>query len=200
MGISFAKTSRAPEWAFRKGQPILTPEDLQEKILWNPMDKEWLSNIKHHYWATNFAGTLENCVPPNSPNKKKALAQLKKQLELRDRLLAFAGNQACLPAIEEDTEILLAHGEIWLPKGLKMARGDTHRCHENACLLYQANKDELKVATGYYLHADGMWRAHSWCLQKNSRGGRIVETTCKAILYYGTTLTDKEISTRLNNL
>ena len=101
--------------------------------------------------------------------------------------------------IEEDINLLLAHGEIWLPIGLILKRGEPCGCHRNTARLWAANPEKLVIATGYYLSQDGMWRAHSWCLRATSRGGRIVETTNKALLYFGIPLNQKESADRWEN-
>lgn len=159
------------------------------------MGKEWKRNIADRYWATNFKGDLkEQVAGTDRPEERvqKDIESLEKNLVLRDRILKFGGHEVCMPAMEEDIEILLAHGEIWLPKGVLMRRGRACGCHENTARLWAANKDKVTIATGYYLCEDGMWRAHSWCLKANSRGGRVVETTNKAVLYYGVCLDEEE--------
>ncbi len=38
------------------------------------------------------------------------------------------------------------------------------------------------IATGYALDADGLWRQHSWVMDKK---GRVIETTVRRVAYCG---------------
>jgi hypothetical protein len=203
-------TSRRPELSFRKNRPILKPEDLRqnERPVCTPMDKEWRRSIQDKFWATNFKGDLRREIAegmddwwdPDNAEANRAVRELQKSLTLRDRILQFGGEQVCMPVIEEDIDTLLAHGEVWLPTGLIMRRGRPCGCHENTALLWDDNRDVVTIATGYYLSKKGgMWRQHSWCIAGNSRGGRVVETTNKGVLYYGVCLNLKESKARVEN-
>ena len=49
-----------------------------------------------------------------------------------------------------------------------------------------------RVCTGYALSDDGMWRQHSWCIDKRPRTTKIIETTEPRVLYFGYVLNDEE--------
>ena len=57
----------------------------------------------------------------------------------------------------------------------------TSGCHNNCDLLLE-NDDTIKIFTGYALSLDGLWRYHSWCIDKDDS---IIETTESRILYFG---------------
>jgi len=180
-----AKTSRFPEFSLKRNKPILEPSEITEAPKYKKLDCEWKEAIEGHFWATNYTGKLTE--------------EQRRHIALRDHILNFGGEEVCMPAFEEHIEQLLKHGEIWTPASLILKRGNINQCHSNAALLWEANKTNLKLATGYYLHQDGMWRSHSWCLRKNTKGGRIVETTRPAILYFGITLTEEEAEEQVYN-
>lgn len=111
--------------------------------------------------------------------------------ELGRRLLAFGGSGACFPDIEEDMALILQYGQLWngWSNTIRM-EGEPCQCHSNSAWLMRANEDTntcLTIATGYALSADGIWRQHSWLVQKR-RSIRIIETTKKRVLYYGAAL------------
>ena len=181
------RTSRYPELSFTKGQPLLQPSPDWQRPHCQPMGKKWKKDIQKKFWATNFQGSLKDCTPGSTKKKDipQAIAHLKSLLKLRKILLSFGGEEACLPLYEDDLDLLLKHGEIWLTTGLTMKRGHIGGCHENSAGLWKASRGEIRIATGYYLMDDGMWRSHSWGIKPGARGGRIVETTNKAVLYFG---------------
>lgn len=192
------RVSRNPSISFKRNSPIFSSEQLPKPIVCKPMKSTWLQAISSKYWATNFTGDLNHVV--SAKNKVNAVKVLRLQLQLRDIILNMAGEEVCMPLIEEDLSNLLTYGEAWLPTNIRIMRGEPSRCHQNAALLWEANTDKLFMATGYYLHSDGMWRSHSWCIRPTTRGGRIVETTRVGLLYFGVTLTETEAESRLSEL
>ena len=105
------------------------------------------------------------------------------------RLLQEGGEFVVLPAIEEDLNNILSRGRLWTPKWLKMMPGENSMCHRNSALLWEANKKNCKLCTGYGLSKDGIWRQHSWCSQKKQV---VVETTTPRELYFGFEMTPAE--------
>lgn len=66
----------------------------------------------------------------------------------------------------------------------KMAIG---QCHDNSFrLLLRDNIKEMH--SGYALSNDGLWRHHSWCIDKDDN---IIETTSERLVYVTCTITDK---------
>ena len=122
--------------------------------------------------------------------------------QLADILLAAAGEHACFAHVEDDLALLERYGEFWMGRGIRMNRGDPNRCHDNALFCWDANRTLLRPATGYYLYDDGCWRQHSWCVTLGTagKGGRVVETTEKGVLYFGVTFTEAEAQARLDGL
>lgn len=172
-------------FAFGK-QPIRRPDQLPGPVVTRSLSPEWRSNITDRWWATHYRGKLE--------------ARLHPLIRLRDRLLSFGGEQACVPAIEEDLDALLEHGQVWLAKGRLRKRGRPCQCHANSLQLWDENREKgLLPATGYALSPDGMWRQHSWCVIAKRTGGRIVETTEDRVLYYGIVFTPEEAEKRLDD-
>lgn len=111
-------------------------------------------------------------------------------LKLHGLLLSIGGYETCFPYVEEDMANILARGRYYGGFS-KMMKGKPSRCHENACNLWTVNKDkhDVHIATGYALSADGMWRQHSWLVQRyqtaTQHRTRIIETTEKRVAYFG---------------
>lgn len=103
---------------------------------------------------------------------------------LKDGLVAFGGQWALVPDIEDDLRDLLARGQLWGPTN-KMMKGKQSQCHSNSALCWEANSDKLFLATGYALSTDGLWRQHSWCVHPRPRSVHVIETTTPRELYFG---------------
>lgn len=109
-------------------------------------------------------------------------------------LLAIGGEMVCL-CFEEDLATLLGkRGRKWPASTARSVRGEPCRCHQNAANLWDRNKAEISIVTGWALSRDGIWRQHTWCWQTPVRGrtGRVVETTTKRVAYFGYKLSADE--------
>jgi hypothetical protein len=116
---------------------------------------------------------------------------------LKQRMLAVAGQAVCLHR-EIDLKELLARARFSRGYNARMMVGEPIRCHANSAALWDANRNKLRLVTGYGLTRDGMWRQHSWCIDQDDR---VVETTVKRLLYYGFILNRDEANLfHLNNL
>lgn len=106
-----------------------------------------------------------------------------KMQALHDLLMSHGGLITCLPWIEEDLDKILERGRLWKPRWLREMPSLPSSCHFNAAALWDANRDKpVRIATGYALSDDGIWRQHSWCIFKKEV---VVETTVKRVLYFG---------------
>ena len=124
---------------------------------------------------------------------QEALADMKKMhpsmdsrlFNLRQKLLNFAGEAVCFPAFEEDLDNIMRYGQFWVGSNAKLMRGEPNRCHANSANLWEQNKNNTRICTGYALSEDGMWRQHSWLVWHKARSNQIIETTVRRIVYYG---------------
>ena len=147
-------------------------------------------------WRTGL--TLENAaaytpVPVMSP----AVATRQK---LRDTLLGVAGTSVCFArGLPEDIEKILDRGVLF-GKTHKRMPGRPNQCHWNSALCWESNKDKARIATGYALSSDGMWREHTWVAVErrpgaspsNGKAWWNVETTTNRLRYFGYVLTPEE--------
>jgi hypothetical protein len=67
---------------------------------------------------------------------------------------------------------------------IKLIEMKTSGCHDNCDILYEKD-NSIKIFSGYALSLDGLWRFHSWCIDKDNC---IIETTESRLLYYGVCL------------
>ena len=147
-------------------------------------------------WRTGLK--LENAaaytpVPVMSP----AVATRQK---LRDTLLGVAGTSVCFArGLPEDIEKILERG-VFFGKTHKRMPGRANQCHWNSALCWEANKDKARIATGFALSPDGMWREHTWVAVErrpgaNPANGKAwwnVETTTNRLRCFGYILTPEE--------
>jgi hypothetical protein len=121
------------------------------------------------------------------------LAAQPRLAELRERLIALAGGEACFADREPDLEAILERGQVFSGR-CRLIRGERNQCHANAGKLWENSRGQLPIAivTGYALSDDGLWRQHSWLIAKPGRRWTVIETTCRRLLYYGVVLTEEE--------
>lgn len=159
----------------------------------DPADLDYSADIaKTMWWASaNLAG---GTFDPKLASHHGGELPDPKFFELHQRLLSFGGYETCFPVIEEDMEKILARGQFWFGDHSKLMKGRDNACHANTCNLWEANRNEheVAIATGYALSKDGVWRQHSWLLQRCARSVQIIETTCKRVAYFGFVMTEEE--------
>ena len=131
-----------------------------------------------------------------TPDRRKFLAErnataLKNpaDVKLRSKLLKHAGEEVLFRVTPKEIARLLVRGEFHSGRGAGLRRMQRNRCHYNAAKLWLKGQAPL-VVSGFALSDDGLWRSHTWVL--NSRG-RIIETTQRMKVYFGTVLEPTEI-------
>ena len=92
---------------------------------------------------------------------------------------------------------IIERGQLWYGDNAIMKRGLPSRCHYNSAKIWETDKEKYRVATGYALSPDGMWRQHSWVIEVGPKENRIIETTEFRVAYFGMVLTDEEAETLL---
>lgn len=165
--------------------PITKPSQMRNPLVCKPMSEEHRNFLiaDHTWWA-------KEAIP--QPANPQEAAKMKKMFVLRDRLLSFGGNEACLPIVEEDFDAIMQRGQLFYGKGSRMRRGLPSQCHYNSSLLWKANVGHCQIATGYALSEDGIWRQHSWVVQPLTVKYRVWETTTPRVAYFGFVMTDEE--------
>lgn len=142
----------------------------------HPMDDGWKRRVRESFWW----------------GREEREAGIDPRLyELRERLLSFGGEAVCFSFGEPDIEGILSYGQLWHGYGAEKRRGQMCRCHENAASLF--SQYGYRVCTGYALSDDGMWRQHSWCIEKRPRSTKIIETTESRVLYFGYVLDNEDL-------
>jgi len=171
------------EYSYFKNFPINTADRMlnTKKPHCNPMDPDWKDSLCSKWWSVDYTGDLTD-------NQRYAL-------KLKDKLLSFAGEETCFafPETDEDITKMLERGQIWYADKTNRIQGSVNQCHTNSVAYWLQNKNTVRIATGYALSIDGMWRQHTWCVyDRNNQKYRIVETTEPRVLYYGYVMTDEE--------
>ena len=143
-----------------------------------PMDRGWLDRCRANGW------TIRKPLPERTTADFDF--PIKKYEELKQRLLEVAGQAVCLH-IEDDLLDILRRGSFIRGYHAIMMRGDDCRCHANSAACWDTNRGLIKIATGYALSRDGMWRQHTWCVKWNGAidAWQVIETTERRLLYYG---------------
>jgi hypothetical protein len=112
---------------------------------------------------------------------------------LREHVLSLGGLACLTPAQDGHAEALIARGTFRLGTGAYLMLGGVSQCHANSAALWIGAPERFQIVTGYALSEDGLWRQHSWALERLARGGdRIVETTERRLAYFGVGLSEAE--------
>jgi hypothetical protein len=107
------------------------------------------------------------------------------------------GGEAALEALAQEAAVpwrngsngpngvphLLAEGRVFSNRGLEIVEGEPSGCHDNAFAFWAKKPERYMVVTGYGLSKDGIWRPHSWCVDR--KAGKIIETTERRTKYFG---------------
>ncbi|MCK9435357.1 MAG: hypothetical protein M0R32_11265 [Candidatus Cloacimonetes bacterium] len=145
-------------------------------------------------WRRNKTAYLD-------PTQKGALDQHREEMlksmnpeerekheELERRLLLLGGVRVC-STWEEDIDQILARAEAYKGTKSRRQKGRPCRCHQNSAALWRKNQYRMRIATGWALSRDGIWRQHSWVVELlvnwDSSGYQIIETTERRLVYYG---------------
>ncbi|MTD47152.1 hypothetical protein GKE82_23405 [Conexibacter sp. W3-3-2] len=121
-----------------------------------------------------------------SDAQRRALHTQRDAYEALARRLAGRGRRLIVACgVDPEMDQLLRDGLLTDPPRAVLLRGAAHGCHANAAFLVQAGRAHT-LATGWALSDDGLWRQHSWALD---RDGLIIETTEPRQQYFGVELT-----------
>ena len=116
---------------------------------------------------------------------QKGLKKYPELRQLRRKLLSIGGEEI-VPREELDLSKIIKRGKLFKNKAI-LTKLRAISCHTNAAELYAAKN--YKIATGWALSDDGLWRQHSWCIDGKEN---IVETTKRRRKYFGVVLMQKE--------
>jgi hypothetical protein len=129
---------------------------------------------------------------------RAAFADDPRRVELERRLLDMGGTLALLFLPDPQIDELLERGRYFPGAGALMRLGLPSACHANAAMMFVQSRGAVRIAFGYALSADGLWRQHSWGV--DAQDGRVLETTERRVRYYGLVLNDAEAALRLLGL
>lgn len=154
-------------------------------IPWEPVDADWKQRIQNFWW-------YQKHPVGHTDEEQKAID---KAIALRDRLLTFSGDIACMDLYDEHYDLVMERGQYWYGDNLRLWIGEPNQCHANVCRIWQMNQvnaARFRITTGYALSRDGCWRQHSWLVERLKTKDRIWETTKERIAYFGVMLSPEE--------
>lgn len=83
-----------------KGGPFQCGQDNPFPAETAPIDEAWRRRLRGYWWSTSYHGPLDPKIDHDL-------------LTLRDALIGFGGQEACMPAVEDNLAGLLRRGQIW---------------------------------------------------------------------------------------
>ena len=118
--------------------------------------------------------------------------------ELRRKLLGIGGLEVVLPRYDEmseaqrnrqryETARIIDAGQTWQGQMARLEEMDDSNCHVNTAIMFKRGVGS--IASGFALSEDGLWREHSWVLE---RSDHLIETTVLRLLYHGYALSPEE--------
>jgi hypothetical protein len=171
--------------AYINNTPIHNSDQIiaEKKIVTTPMTSDWKKHLDSKWWGTGYKGEIDDTCLPMIP--------------LRDLLISFGGEEACFVYADSDTGLLLERGQLWYGDRIKKMRGEPSRCRESSIRFWYLNRkvdngNGIRFASGYALSEDGMWRQHSWCIQVDPKGNKVLEVSEKRKLYFGVLFNDDD--------
>jgi hypothetical protein len=167
---------------------IIRADELPHPLITQPMDNEWKSLInERQWWAQGF-----KAVDTLTENERSII---KTNQTLIRKILAFGGEEVCMPFIEDDLATIMTRGVLLYGDDARFFKGDPCECHRNSVLFWEKNKNKVVLMTGYALSNDSMWRQHSWCAF--IKNGQIIESTEGRKAYFGFAMTHDEANALL---
>ena len=125
-------------------------------------------------------------------------------LALRERLLSIGGKEIVVGFAEYFSDgispsALTKRARLFDARGVLKVTGAGGECHHNTAALCSGEQlwrflrrrdlPKVKIATGWALYEDGLWRNHSWGVTTD---GTVVETTVPFAAYFGVVLSPAE--------
>ncbi len=179
--------------------------DLPFEIETTPVDAEWKTQLHAMMWWA--ASRIDDDHSNLKTGLKPDLLALHR--DLHKRLVAFGGEETGFSDYIPDVASLLARGQVWSGQGAEMVDSESSNCQVNSLCEYAERLDfstrnrrsagskvkpqtHVAVAIGFALSKDGIWRQHSWLLERRQDRVGVVETTEPRIAYFGRVLTGYE--------
>jgi hypothetical protein len=136
---------------------------------------------------TWIASLSELASFPHTKNIKRVRPDVRR---LCSHLLGMGGDRVAVPLNEDRgfCEALMNVGKVTSYKKLRTKNGEERECHKNSATLWLSNSTKYRIATGYGLSDDGVWRRHSWIMTVD---GNLIETTVRRDLYFGIVLDNR---------
>jgi hypothetical protein len=108
--------------------------------------------------------------------------------KLRKKLLSMGGEELVIDPLHPEFNALQAQGLLLYGQEFggksRLTKLEPNRCHENASVLFRRDPHCVSIGTGWALSNDGLWRTHSWAIDKKG----LIETTSRRVKYFGLVL------------
>lgn len=113
-------------------------------------------------------------------------------ISLERKLCSFEGELLCYD-LDEYSELVLEHGQLWYGETLYHEPMEIGQCHSNTVKINDETP-ECPIVVGYALDKYGYWFTHTWSLIQEPEHNRtyVLETTCPSVLYFGVVLTKEQ--------
>lgn len=171
-------------------------ENINERIPYiDKINEEWKEFICHNRWWSSI-NTIEDIILNSNEYCLTLNTDLILNIEIRDFLLSIDGSEVCLQTtIDESMLRFQFYKQIWFNNGtnINLEKMEECQCHSNSLKIWRTNyniygEDSLYyLCTGYALSEDGIWRRHSWLIDKSNK--HIIETTREREIYCGYAMT-----------
>lgn len=158
------------------------PQDIPTPLTCAPLTPMQKNLFSRFWWSRDYPG--RPCATPDEDEL------IESHRELIRKILAFGGGEVMLAFPEEDLDELKSRGVFLYGHSASLRRMRASACHWNAAALWRQSPAKYIIMTGYALSLDGLWRQHSWCIDRES--GNPVETTTLRLAYFGFLLNDQE--------
>lgn len=176
------------EFAYCKNNPIHSPADIFTVNFLR------LSSLTYQYKQYSYkrwynAHSLSH-IRSICNNKKTKTDNI--FLNLKEYVLLFGGKEVCTTSNAEEATKLLDRGQLWFGDRLGIRRSQYDDINQDVSDFWSFNEDKVRIAKGYVLTPEGIWKQHSWLIQNKRFYNKIIDNTDENYLYFGYILTTNE--------
>lgn len=176
------------ELAYYRNKPIYTPADIFSINLFKvtPLVFNYKRFTQRKWYRAHSINHIRHI---SESIKTKTDDDL---LNLRDFLLLFGGEDACTVNSYKEAKNILTRGQLWFGDRISVAKGKYDEVNQNVANLWSFNENKTRIAVGFTLTPQGVWRRHSWLILHKKPYNKIVDSSDQNYLYFGYVLTHEE--------
>lgn len=176
------------ELAYYRHKPIYSPADIFSINLFKatPLIFSYKRFMQHKWYRAHSIKHIRRiCESVKTKNESDLL-------NLKNYLLLFGGEEVCTVDNYDEAKNILTRGQLWFGDRVTVAKGSYDETNQNIAHLWSFNENKTRIAVGFTLTPQGVWKKHSWLILQKRPYNKIVDSSDENYLYFGYVLTHSE--------